>query len=411
MKQNALYFAILCLLLGVTYYYHESGDVRREAAFLRQHQLFRPDKLGELQGFQNKVISLIKKEESFYLKEQDFLADERQFESLSRALSQIQAVRFLEKHDLEEIDLEMIFPRPDDRLKFTFSHGEVEYLIGEKLAFDQTFYLQIRWRYQGQNEDQVQTVVAKDASPDEGIHFQETYHLSDQKYRRLLALLYLDHQVFSERRPFAHLSNQALSRISVINQRNRPYTVSFLKAVTEPPAPHENVRYSVERFSTWIEEIAALSAQRVAFFDMTQPDQAPLARLVMSTEKEEVEWRIYEGTNPKEVVLISSTLPQVSFIFESSPQIFFLPSSYFWIKLPEQHDVAFLSSVPEQEAQAMMELFSREADSLEAMDRWKNEEQRTRLSYADKRFVVYSYESELQLWDTRDSLVYRYWQK
>lgn len=406
MKKNALYFAILIALLSITYYLHESGDIRRAQAFQDKHQLFQPDKLGELLAFENKVTTLVKKEGDFYLKDLDFLVDQTQFESLSQTLSHIQAVRFLEPEELAQLDRALLFPRPEDKLRFRFSQGEVEYLIGEKLAFDQTFYLEVRWRYHEGQEEKVQTVIARDASPERGVHFEQTFHRSDQKYRRLLALLYLDQQVFAQRSPFAFLKGEALHRVSVLNEKNRPYSFSFLKATTEPPAPKASVEYPKEKFQNWLNQLSEMSAARVAFFDMIEPGQKPLSRLVISTEKAQYEWKLYQG---EEFIVQLSGLANVSFVFDQAPPIFYLPVSFFWDKTPKNQDAVFLSEIEQEQQKKMAELFSREADGLEAIETWQAIKQMKRLSLSDKRFVVYSYENELQLWDTRDDLVYRYW--
>lgn len=406
MKKNGLFLLILAVLLGITYYAHESGDVRRKTAFQKKHQLFKPELLGEMMRFENKVATIVKKDQRLYLEEQAFLVDQRQFQAMSEVLAQIQAVRFLEKEELAEIDRALLFPRDDDRLKFAFEGGEVEYLIGEKLAFDQTFYLEIRWRYKGE-EDQIQTVIARDASPEQGVYFQETYHNTDQKYRKLVTLLYLDQQVFSEKRPLLHFVNPQISRVSFVNKKNRPYTLSLDKVQTEPPLPHNDLEYAKDRFKTFLEQLADLEASRVVFFDMTKENQQPEASLIFTTAAGNIEWQIFRSNDNSKELLLKTVFSSVTFVFEEMPEIFFYPLSYFWEKTPKDLDLEFQADVTPEQRQKMLELFSQEADSIEEQLRWSDEAAQ-RLSESTQRYVVYSLENELQLWDTQRQLVYRY---
>jgi hypothetical protein len=261
-RKNLVLFLILAALLGVTYLVHERGAEIERAVHLEQHQLYNPERLGELTSFSNPAASLVRDGERFVTSHLSLEVDTDKLYETLNVLLPIQARRFLEPQDLEELNLDVAFPHAHYTLKFTFENGSVEYLIGEKLQFSQDFYMRLRWQ-EGDNPEQIQYVVATDTSPLEGIFSDETYHISDRKYMRLLNLLFLNEEFFVVSSLAPEIAPEDVLRLSFETRTNRPFHLIFDgQKITLDPAPFEHVSLDHALIRGWLENIIQLRGKK-----------------------------------------------------------------------------------------------------------------------------------------------------
>lgn len=338
MKNNFLLLLLLTTLLTVTYIIHEQGDVKREQAFLKEHQLFNPENLGEMQSFANAVMKITKTETGdFASHEHNLLIDPKKLDQALQILAPIQARRFIEGDELVQLNLDLAFPHHNYQFEFIFENAKVTYLIGEKIQFSQDFYMKISWEEQGA-KPLTRYVIATDVSALEGVHSEETYHRSDAKYLRLLSLLFLKEDFFADTR-LIHLSeDQKILSLSVNNSQNRPFIVDFVQNTTNPP-PLSGLLYQEESMKGALQLLEEIQAETI----MLDYEESKLGTL-LSTLKiqtslpgEPIELRLYDSYAGVEGHHALSTNRKGLFPMSSRwSQLFLAPVQSFWDRVALQ---------------------------------------------------------------------------
>lgn len=293
MKKNITLASILIVLLAITYVVHEQGAKHRLDQHLSQHKLFQPDKLGELKSFSNSVAQLKKEGDQFIAQSIQQVVDPRKLDRAFEILGPIQAKRFLDEQELEELNLELAFPHDHYTFRFDFENGSVEYLIGEKLQFSQDFYMRVRWQELG-GKVTTRYVIATDVSPSEGMYSKETYHLSDRKYVRLLSLVFLNEEHFSMTNLLPQEPDITIYKMTVENRWNRAFTLSRDELLN--PIAIENTRADKEGILSFLDRFLYVEGERL--ISSYQPEQlGELASTVEVTLSDGriVELKMYEG--------------------------------------------------------------------------------------------------------------------
>ena len=78
---------------------------------------------------------------------------------------------------MKKIGVNFYIPDPSMKMTFNFERGDVTFVLGKKLEYDQTFYMQVM------SGDKSNIVLVKDDSPDPNIYENdEQYKKSDAKF-------------------------------------------------------------------------------------------------------------------------------------------------------------------------------------------------------------------------------------
>ena len=117
----------------------------------------------------------------------DKKVDQEKVEDLWAVLGNIRTEREITDNDILHQEL---FPRTSDRFTILFDGGRLEILLGNRLRFDQSFYLETVEIRDGE-EKQTRQWIARDTSPEPGIYNVKTVYRSPAKYQRLQSLLKL----------------------------------------------------------------------------------------------------------------------------------------------------------------------------------------------------------------------------
>jgi hypothetical protein len=340
MKNNFLLLLLLATLLTVTYIIHEQGDIKREKAFLDEHQLFNVQKLGEMTSFSNAVMKMTKTPlGDFKSLDQQLLIDPHKLDQALQILAPIQARRFLDDEELEELNLELAFPHSNYVFEFEFEHARVTYLIGEKIQFSQDFYMKISWVEQGEKELS-RFVVATDVSPADGVYMEDSFHRSDAKYARLLSLLFLDQDFFADTRLITIPPDINILSIAIENNQNRPFTIDFSNANTLPPAP-TGLMYQLEAINSSREILREIQGSRIILNYDPEGLQDQISRIQIELdEMEPITLRLYDSYLGIEGFhATSSNRPGVFPIDSRWSQIFLTHVQSFWNRQVLEHSV------------------------------------------------------------------------
>jgi|GEM_PF-3938741 hypothetical protein len=421
MKKNLTLLGILISLLVATYYIYEVGEQQDKIQKVQEKQLFKPNELGTMLSMSNVVVELESKGKHFYTRSPRLLVDDRKLDSFFNILSGVRAMRILKEEDLSEKRQKLMFPEGDKyKLSFEFEKGKLIFVFGEKLKFDQTFYLKVTWKPR-KGEGSVRTVIAEDVSAAKGMYNKESYHLSDRKYKRLLTMLYLDAEFFYETRPFYNKTEMQLKRLAYLSQKQRPFTLNFLDSMTTPPPLAHDLDVHLEKIKQARLDWARLEATRVTSAELIKPEQKHLLKVLSSWspqngEEEQVELTIFRSIDEKEYWLKVQGQDK-TFIFEKRPDVFFMALQDFWQKTPEfpQASRVVVQRGKKIDPKKASSFFAQEARAVDSLERWPLEDGEFWVSFSDSQddshiFDVYRVQNELHLRDNKRGIVYRYFQ-
>jgi len=418
MKKNLLLFLGLIILLGTTYIVHERGDELNQKAHLEKHQLFNPEKLGEILSFSNGVATLERTETGFVTTNQKIKVDQRKFDSAMEILAPIQAKRFLINEELEDLQFNLAFPHLNYKFSFKFERGEVEYLIGEKLQFSQDFYMRVKWRYDGE-EEVVKTVIATDVSPSEGVYSQETYHLSDRKYVRLLSLVFLDEEFFADTRLLPNLNPESLLSLSLENMHNRQFEIDFQNNEVKPK-PFDNLNSNLNEIQILKTLLTNISGDRlISHYEKKHLGDLIATMKIRLQDQKPVELKLYQNYKSHgEMVATSSLVTGLLPIMPAEANIFLRGHQFFWDRTPMiewenlrlqnlDESMVIFQSLPVEIKDAWVLFFDRPADMISDSGPIKTNKILT-LRSGDEVIYLTSHESEVQLSFEKKKVVYHY---
>ena len=183
MKRNVLFGMLLVVLLwGAWYWEHRSVEV--------------PGVLGsfswkELSAIEISGVILKKVENRWLAIESGREVDAEKVRELWDALGMLRTERELTGGNILRSEK---FPSSSDRLVIRLPRGRLEILLGSKLRFNQSFYLEtVEVR---DDKESTRQWVARDHSSEPGIYNVETVHRSSAKYQRLKSLFQLKEEDF-----------------------------------------------------------------------------------------------------------------------------------------------------------------------------------------------------------------------
>lgn len=419
MKRNIGLLGILISLLVLTYFVYELGEKKDKVEKLQQKQLFRPGELGAMLSLSNVVVGLEREGEKFYTQTSRVLVDQRKLDSVFEILSSIRAMRILPEKEINDKQMSLMFPEGEKyKLSFEFEKGKLTFIFGEKLKFDQSFYLKVIWNPKV-GERNVRYTVAEDVSSAKGMYNKENYHLSDRKYKRLLTILYLDADFFYETRPFFNMAPEQLKRLSFISQKQRPFGIAFDEEKTTPPPLHEVILYNHKKIKELRVQWAKMEADRVSPTSLRGEDQDAMVKVVSSWSKKrqgdtEVELLLFHSPEDSEFWLEVSGRDQ-TYIFKKRPDFFFYALQDLWRKspqLPNSAEIIVKTDMSVSQKQ-VVDFFSEEARVVDSLRAWPEGEGKKWLSLSSSsdetlKFDVYRVQNELHLRDMKRELIYRY---
>lgn len=257
MKRNLTLSLILAVIATFTYYYEELGSAKKRELDETKHRIIDELTLGSLQEIIGPNF-IIKKKENVFISENGQQIDEFRLQKFLEVLSSLKIRRSLDSSEYKEAERELYFPEKKALLKFKFIKGEVSFLLGKKLDFDQSFYMEIKRIENGKYT--VEQIIAFDSSPNLGTYMKESFHKNDEKYTRFKTMILLDKSFFADTHIFYdEFINKATDWESIVvkNVRGHSYKILLKEKLTEPPVPVDLKTMPVE-FDKFVDQLISI---------------------------------------------------------------------------------------------------------------------------------------------------------
>ena len=233
MKKNLILLGIAVALGIFTYVFQELGDRKRFEEAKVSGMLLDVSELGKLVSFKTPGAKILKEGESYFVEPHHHLAKVKIVEGFLERLSYLRVKRVLPKDTINEENYLKFFPNPNDSFQFQFEKGSTSFLIGKKMDFDQSFYVEFK------NKGKVNHLIVFDSKPMDQAYMAANQHRDDSKYKLIKSLLYAGANYFEDRNLFRiwRGKQNVLKSVRVENKRNRPWALLLEEGKTKPEAP------------------------------------------------------------------------------------------------------------------------------------------------------------------------------
>lgn len=326
MKKNLILFLIAVGLGLLTYFYQELPDRKEVEEKEKRGALLDPEALGELKGIGLPEVKITKQGEQYLLPLTGELVDERKIEWFMNILSKIKMRRLLPDENWTASKRKEFFPSDEERMEFIFQNGRVTFLLGKKLEFDRSFYIEV------DDGKKVSRVVAIDSGVMDAVYDKEAGHRADHYYRRFQSLFYLKPDFFRDYRIFRHWMNKKWSflEVNLDNRRNIAFSVNFKEAKTNPSTPFflgGNLT-AMRRFE---ELLAKLEGKSFALEMNKDFENEPLAKMVVNSTRGEARFTLLKSKRDKAAYFLKSSLDNNIYRIEKEhADLFLLNVQDFW---------------------------------------------------------------------------------
>ncbi|OFZ73367.1 MAG: hypothetical protein A2451_04495 [Bdellovibrionales bacterium RIFOXYC2_FULL_39_8] len=148
-------------------------------------------------------------------------------------MSNIKVKRYFTEREIKDKSRLDYFPEDNNEILFYFESGEVAFVLGKKLDFDQTFYMEI------QSRDRRQWAVAYDSSENSGPYNAEEESNNPGRYNRIKHVLNLDEGFFYDTHIFRSKLGKKIAdvwsevKLSLIDGKS--FSINFNNRTTNPP--------------------------------------------------------------------------------------------------------------------------------------------------------------------------------
>jgi hypothetical protein len=328
MKKNIILLLCFFSFLSIAYYFEEFKPVKAEKEKFHKTALIKSESLGELVRVGLPKAEIFKKGEFYYLKN-GLKASDISIEKFFDKLQSIRVRRFMSESNLKGD----VFTKNGSPIVFEFKNKTLRFYLGDKLNFDQTFYMKV---VEG---DVVKIAIAEDISAMVGIHSKKDHHKSDQKYNNLTSLFNLSNDFFVDKKVVDVDFNQ-LKKVTLNNNRAQS-TVINLKEKKTIPAAIKGIRYFNAYFMQLKNDILSLHGDRVIFPFKKKSLAVKIASANIEDEKGTViTLNLYNKYDNKTGYFLKSTQKDAVFhLNQKQVSWFFYNVQDFWEKVAIPSDL------------------------------------------------------------------------
>ncbi|MCR9203456.1 MAG: hypothetical protein NXH75_02695 [Halobacteriovoraceae bacterium] len=326
MNKNLILFLIAIGLGVFTYFFQEIPDRKEYKEKQLRGALLDPVALGELKGIILPEVEIAKQGEQYLLLKTGELVDSRKIDWFMNILSKIKMRRVLPKSEWKEKERELFFPNDSEKMIFAFQNGKVSFLLGSKLEFDRSFYMEV------EDGEKVSRVIAFDDGNLDAVYNEGDGHRSDHYYRRFQSLFYLKADFFRDYRIFRHWMNKkwSLLEVTIDNKRNRKFSLNFPEGRTEPNPPFF-LSSNLELMGEIEKKLVAIEGKEFVEKRDADFEKEPMATMVVNSTVGEVTLRLLKSKRDKQSYFLESTLDKNIYKIEKKhTPIFFKNVQEFW---------------------------------------------------------------------------------
>ena len=374
-NKNFILFMTLITAIGLTYWFEERGNLNKELIDVKSHSILDAADLGELKGVKGLKIDFEKSEKGYISRDNHLPLSSARLDEFFKILSGLKVKTFLSDEDVRKVGRNYYIE--DDGLKMTFSfeQGQMSFVLGKKLPYDQTFYMEI------EKGGKKQMVIASDETADPGVYQNDKdYQRSEAKYKRLQMLFMLTNLYFYDTRIFKDMYAEAdkihFAEIAISTFRNKKFKVNFKNTKTNPEPP-AGINYFEDNWISFHGALTKLEAkQAIAPYEPSALNEILSFFEIEDRSGRKIELQLYKKFGEANGYFLTSSLDKVLYVIKpEDARFFFVNVQDFWKKTVEPKSkeylltLSFLDHTSAQIRITDKELFR--ADSVEANTKLK----------------------------------------
>lgn len=330
--KNLSLLTVLILAITATYFFEERAGKKDKAALDKKLSLVDVDRLGDITAIEGIKLSFEKRGADYYAKENNLKLSSARLDEFFTILSGLRIKSVLDQTEVEKVGKTQYIPDPTMKMTFKFEKGELTFVLGKKLDYDQSFYMEVI------RDGRSQVVVVNDESPDPGVYQNDDeYKKSDAKYNRLQMVFLLTNKYFYDTRIFKEMNYEQekinFREISISTFRNRRFTLNFKDSVTFPPAP-KVLGYFEQNWVSFHQVLSKLEGKEIYFPAEPHLLKEPLSRFEV-TDREERKYTldVYKKYGEENGYFLKSSLDNIVYRLKpEDAQYFFVNVQDFWNK-------------------------------------------------------------------------------
>ena len=261
--RNLILFLILVVFVALTYWFEEKGTADKNQFEQKKYSILDAKDLGEMKGFTGIKLNFKKVGDHFVAAENNLELSPKKVEEFFTILAGLKTKSLIPNEDVAKIGRQFYIPDETMKMTFQFEKGEMQFILGKKLDYDQAFYMDV---IKGGIH---QMFVVNDESPDPGVYTNEKdYNRSDAKYKRLTMMFLLTNVFFYETKVFNHQNYDVqkinFKKIDISTFRNKKFQVDFEKTMTNPPVP-KGLAYDEDNWIAFHKTLTTLEGKTIFY--------------------------------------------------------------------------------------------------------------------------------------------------
>lgn len=330
--KNLSLLALLILAVTVTYFFEERYNINQEAALEKKLSLIDGESMGEITTIEGIKLNFEKRGPIYYDKENNLRLSEARLGEFFEILSNLKIKTLIKAEEVAKVGKTFYIPDPSMKMTFKFVKGEITFILGKKLEYDQSFYMEVI------QDQKSQVAIINDESPDPGIYQNDDdYKKSDAKYRRLEILFLLTNKYFYDARVFKDMGYGQekinFQSIAISTFRNKKYSLDFKSSSTIPPIP-KGFKYFEENWISFHRVLTGLEGKNLYFPGEPALLKEPLSRFeVIDRDSRTFTLDVYKRYGEENGYFLKSSLDNV--VYQLKPEearYFFVNVQDFWEK-------------------------------------------------------------------------------
>ena len=190
--RNIGLLGIAIFLGSLAYIYEELGEISKQKEKDRRGKFFTPEKWGKIVGLSTPKIKIAKKGTYYYDLKTNQKISESHLHSFLKEISTLRIQKSLQEGQIHSENRQEFFPDENQKIIFSFEKETASLLLGNKLNFAQSFYLEVT------KGNKTRQIIAYDTKVAQGVYKKNNAHRHSLKYQRLKGLYELRPNDFYE---------------------------------------------------------------------------------------------------------------------------------------------------------------------------------------------------------------------
>ncbi len=237
MKKNIVLLFILIGLLSVAYYFEELQAYKKYIAQRKKIELFSRKDANSLYSITYPYFKIIKDKgnKGYIIAENNLPVNTTKVNALIKTLSKINIQRVIKENEYQD----SFFKNKKERFKLKFKDKFIELIIGKKLRFNDSFYIQIET-----NKDK-KIIIASYQGPRLRLYTKNN-HQNEERYLLIKTLFNAKEENFYDTKIITN-KNWNTSKLDVFSRYNKSFSINFNTIKTNPLIKN-NLQYKREKF-------------------------------------------------------------------------------------------------------------------------------------------------------------------